>query len=80
MHGVLCGPEIEFFGYYADPSNCCVGCCILMVFHSYVPTAPEYESLSRLSQKHLQNTNSLVALDGWSAIDQPVFHLLSAED
>jgi len=35
----------------------------------------DYESLSRLSQKHLQNANGLVALDGWSAIDQPVFHI-----
>lgn len=51
-----------------------------MVPLSTVSTAPDYESLSRLSQKHLQNANGLVALDGWSAIDQPVFHLLSAED
>ena len=28
-----------------------------------------YESLSRLHQKHLQNAHSLVAVDGWSAID-----------
>jgi hypothetical protein len=51
-----------------------------MVFLPTVPTAPDYESLSRLSQKHLQNADGVVALDGWSAIDQPVFHLLSAED
>jgi hypothetical protein len=42
--------------------------------------APDYESLSRLHQKHLQNAKSLVAVDGWPAIDQSIFHLLSAED
>ena len=53
---------------------------ILIVPLSTFTTAPDYESLNRLYQKHLQNAKSLVAVDGWPAIDQSVFHLLSAED
>lgn len=52
---------------------------ILIVPLSTFPTVPNYEGLSRFYQKHLQNAKGLVAVDGSSAIDQSVFHILPAE-
>jgi len=52
---------------------------ILIVSLSTFLTVPNYEGISRLYQKHLQNAEGLVAVDGCSTIDQSVLHILSAE-